>query len=101
MVAQLQAQGADLAAQAASIAAEIEQTSGAERLRRQHRYYVVQRESVEAQLSALLNQRKLALDDSAREEWLYQPDPEVAAAGEALNKLRIKRRIFDYVVAAL
>ena len=100
-VTQLQAQSTDLAAQAARIAAEIEQASGAERLLRQHRYYVLQRESVEAQLSALLNQRKLALDEDEHEVWLYQPDPEVAAVGEALNKLRIKRRIFDYVVAAL
>ena len=90
-----------MAAQAASVAAEIEYASGSERLRLQHRYYVLQRESVELQLSWLLNQRKLATEGALREAWLYEPDAEIAAVGLALNRLRIKRRIFDYVVAAL
>jgi hypothetical protein len=28
-------------------------------------------------------------------------DPDIAALGLALNRLRIKRRIFDYIVQAL
>ena len=101
VVAALQAKCASLAAQAASVAAEIEHASGSARLLLQHRYYVLQRESVELQLSWLLNQRKLTTEGALREVSLYEPDDEVAAVGLALNRLRIKRRIFDYVVAAL
>jgi hypothetical protein len=53
------------------------------------------------ELSRLLNQHKLEADGALRELSLYQLDEEVAAVGLALNQLRIKRRIFDYVVAAL
>lgn len=34
-------------------------------------------------------------------DYLYEPDAEIAEAGLNLNRLRIKRRIFDYVVATL
>ncbi len=101
VVATLAAKSAALAAQAASVTAELEYATGSERLRLQHRYYVYQRESVELHLSWLLNQRKLATAGALREVSLYEPDAEVAAVGLALNRLRIKRRIFDYVVAAL
>lgn len=101
VVAAMEAKRVALAAQAATIAVEMEHATGSDRLRLEHRFYVLQRESVELQLSWLLNQRKLATADSARAAWLYEPDPEIAAVGLALNRLRIKRRIFDYVVTAL
>jgi len=67
----------------------------------QHRYYVLERELYELRLSALLNRRKLALGGSLDYEYLYAPDPEIAELGKQLNELRIKRRIYDYVVEAL
>jgi hypothetical protein len=48
-----------------------------------------------------LNQRKRARKGALCYDDLYQPDAEIAAIGLALNHLRIKRRIFDYVVQAL
>jgi alpha-mannosidase len=86
----------------AAVQGEIEASSGAARLRLEHRYYVLKRQQLELQLSHLLNERKLAqgagLPDPA---YLYRRDEEVAALGLALNHLRIKRRIFDYVVQAV
>ena len=35
------------------------------------------------------------------DEYLYERDVEVAKIGWELNQLRIKRRIYDYVVTAL
>jgi transglutaminase-like putative cysteine protease len=67
----------------------------------QHRYYVLERELYELRLSALLNRRKLALQGSLDYEYLYTADPEIAELGMQLNELRIKRRIYDYVVGAL
>ncbi len=67
----------------------------------QHRYYVLERELYELRLSALLNRRKLALQGSLDYEYSYTPDPEIAELGMQLNELRIKRRIYDYVVEAL
>lgn len=101
VIGTLEARRASLAAQASGVAAEIERASGPERLRLQHRYFVLQRESVELELSRLLNQRKLETEGTMRELSLYQLDEEVAAVGLALNQLRIKRRIFDYVIATL
>jgi alpha-mannosidase len=102
VLATLAGQAAMLATQAATLTAEMATTDdGIARLRLQHRLYIVQRESAEARLSLLLNQRKLAESEAQRRQSLYEPDPEIAAIGMELNQLRIKRRIFDYVVAAL
>jgi hypothetical protein len=101
IMATMEAKAASLAAQAAGVAAQIEHASGPVRLRLQHRTFVLQRESVELELSRLLNQRKLASDSAVREASLYQLDEEIATVGLALNQLRFKRRVFDYVVAAL
>ncbi|MCB0147677.1 MAG: hypothetical protein KDE01_08500, partial [Caldilineaceae bacterium] len=68
---------------------------------REHHRYVLERELAELRLSLLLNERKLAEGETPSHAYLYDPDDEIAAAGLALNRLRIKRRIFDYVVAAL
>ena len=85
----------------AELAAAVADSEGAERLRRLHRYYVVDRERLELALSLLLNRRKLADGGARSHEYLYGYDEEIAAVGKALNHLRIKRRVFDYVVQAL
>jgi hypothetical protein len=64
----------------------------------QHRYYILKREQYEVRLSAQLNRHKLMSPGNA---YLYTPDPEIAELGTQLNQLRIKRRIYDYVVEAL
>ena len=57
---------------------------------------------LEYKLSArVLNEIKLNLDGEITESYLYEPDPEVVQVGWELNQLRIKRRIYDYVAAAL
>lgn len=71
------------------------------RLRLEHRQYALQRERLEYQLSLLLNQSKLQFGGSTPPEVLYRVDPEIAVVGKELNRLRIKRRIYDYVVHAL
>ena len=72
-----------------------------ERLRLQRRWYVLKREQVEFKLSHLLNQRKLAENGVLRYGYLYEPDEEIAEVSLELNNLRIKRRIYDYVVESL
>jgi hypothetical protein len=102
ILAGLEGKIAALEAEAAALATQIAAaTDGGARLRLQHRYYVVKRESVELRLSLLLNRRRLAEGGTLRGAALYEPDPEIAAVGLELNQLRIKRRIFDYVIAAL
>lgn len=73
----------------------------ATRLRLLHRTYVLGRERLEFQLSVVLNRRKLAQNGALGYDYLYEPDAEIGEVGLELNRLRIKRRIFDYVVAAL
>ncbi len=72
-----------------------------ERLVLQHRFYVLMRELHELKLSWLLNQRKLRANKASKEDDLFTPDPDIAALGLQLNDLRIKRRIYDYVVEAI
>jgi hypothetical protein len=91
----------ELEEQVARTEAQIAKEQGAERLKLQHRYYVLKRESVELKLSLLLNLRKLEAQGAADDEYLFAPDEEIAALGLELNQLRIKRRIFDYVVQAI
>jgi alpha-mannosidase len=71
------------------------------RLRLQHQRYALQRERLEYQLSLLLNQRKLGCEGNTPLEMLSQIDPQIASVGKELNRLRIKRRIYDYVVQVL
>jgi alpha-mannosidase len=105
ILAQLAEKIATLEDQLAEIEAQLSDAAGAsagiEQLRLQHRFYILKRECVEFQLSLLLNQRRLAEPARLRYDYLYQPDEEVARVGVSLNRLRIKRRIFDYVVQAL
>ncbi len=76
-------------------------SEGAAQWRWQHRVYVLQRECAEVELTVLLNRRKLERGGTSTRDDLDQPDPEIAALGLTLNRLRIKRRIFDYVVQAV
>jgi hypothetical protein len=72
--------------------------TGRERLRWEHRLAISGRERLEYLLSRLLNERKLA---SSSNSYLFEYDEEIAEVGAALNRMRIKRRIFDYVVQVL
>lgn len=102
ILAGLEEKIAELEAEAAALATQVAVApDGVTRLRLQHRFYVVKRESVELRLSLLLNRRRLAEGGTLGGAALHEPDPEIAAVGLELNQLRIKRRIFDYVVAAL
>ena len=67
----------------------------------QHQVYIHHREMLEYTLSARLNEVKLACNGNIDHAYLYEPDPEVVKIGWELNQLRIKRRIYDYVAAAL
>jgi hypothetical protein len=87
--------------QLASIETQLESAAGAQRLRLQHQAYVLAREQLEHRLSLALNRRKLNGASPPDATYLYSIDPQIAEIGAALNRLRIKRRIFDYVVQAL
>lgn len=67
----------------------------------QHEVYIHHREQLEYRLSARLNELKLSMNGEISEAYLYEPDNEVVEIGWKLNQLRIKRRIYDYVAAAL
>lgn len=90
-----------LARQLDTVRTEIEESTGADRLRLQHQGFIVERELLELRLSHTLNRRKLEQGASPSHDYLYGVDPDIAEIGQALNRLRIKRRIFDYVVQAL
>ena len=66
-----------------------------------YRYYLLMRELYELRLSAELNKRKLAQQGKPDHNYLFSLDPEIAKLGVRLNELRIKRRIYDYVVRVL
>lgn len=91
---------AQLERQVEDITSELPQSSKKERYLLQHRLYVLQREALEYKLSARLNEIKLAMQGRLTFEYLYKPDKEIAAIGKELNQLRIKRRIYDYVIQA-
>ncbi len=78
--------------------AQLAQAAGRERYLRQHEVYVAQRELLEYRLSQRLNESKLEREGRLSREALYEPEEAIAAIGYALNQMRIKRRIFDYVI---
>ena len=98
---QLQDKIKDLETKIASAQNSLSQSQGHDKLRWQHQIYMLDRERLEFQLSYLLNSRKLAENGELRYSYLYEPDDEIAAVSAALNRLRIKRRIFDYVVTVI
>jgi len=82
-------------------AEKLSRAGSQERYRWQHQIYVLQRELLEYRLSARLNEMKLATQGQITREYLYQPDEEIATIGRQLNQLRIKRRIYDYIVQVI
>jgi len=94
----LEAKIAELELQLERVEEQLTGATGDDRLLLQHRYYVLAREQYELRLSALLNRRKLARQGRLDDEYLTTPDPEIARLGAQLNELRIKRRIYDYVI---
>ena len=91
----------EIESELASVKLKVAQSEGNERLRWQHRQYVLDRERVESELSHLLNSRKLSETGELLHNYLFEPDEKILAVGTALNRLRIKRRIFDYVITVL
>ena len=101
IIRQLQAKVTRLEAQIEAAEAKLAQAAGRERYICQRQVYVFQRELLEYRLSARLNEIKLAMRGQVTEAYLYQPDEEIAVIGRLLNQLRIKRRIYDYIVQAV
>jgi alpha-mannosidase len=101
ILALLEEKVAKLEAQIAETEALLANERGTKRFKLQHHYYVLKRECVELRFSHLLNQHKLKARGLQSEEYLYRVEDDIAALGLELNRLRIKRRIFDYVVQAL
>ena len=98
IIAQLETKIARLELQVAQVEEEWRNASGREQYLVRHRYYMLKRELYELRLSALLNRRKLDLRGRLDHDYLYALDPEIAELGTQLNELRIKRRIYDYVI---
>jgi hypothetical protein len=101
ILAELEEKVADLKSQVADIKARMNDGPEAERLRLQRQFYVLERERLEFELSRMLNKRKMADSNQLNYTYLYEPDAEIADISLNLNRLRIKRRIFDYVVQVL
>ena len=91
----------DLEKQVQRIETQLEQAASREYYLLKHQYYVKKRELYEYRLSLHLNQLKLAAQGQVSEAYLYNPDSRIAEIGFQLNQLRIKRRIFDYIVGSL
>lgn len=100
-IAELEKRVAAAKAEMEAAQARLVDATGNERHLAQHQVYIHHREMLEYQLSARLNEVKLAQNGALTEAYLYEPDPVVTEVGYELNQLRIKRRIYDYVAAAL
>ena len=98
VIEQLETKIVGLELQVAQVEEEWRNESGRERYLVRHRYYMLKRELYELRLSALLNRRKLDVRGRLDHDYLYALDPEIAELGAQLNELRIKRRIYDYVI---
>lgn len=91
----------DLAVQVSDLETELAQTSGHQRYRVEHQLYARKRELYEYRLSIRLNELKLAAEGQITPAYLFEPDGQVAEIGFELNRLRIKRRIYDYIVESI
>ncbi len=100
-ITQLKDEKNDLEHKLAQTEEALKQASGAEHHILQHKYYITKRELYEAQLSIYLNEEKLARQGQLNYAALYEQDDEIARLGLALNQMRTKRRIYDYIVEAL
>lgn len=74
-------------------------TTDVDRYRLTHAEYVLDRERLELALSLELNRRRAATTEVV--SIPDDADPVIARLGAELNDLRVKRRIYDYVVQAL
>lgn len=101
IIQQLKAKIDDLKSQLVGLEAQLKNLKEEERYSLQHANYILKRELYEVRLSVLLNESQLAVADSLGEEYLTTIDKNIAQVGLALNELRIKRRIYDYVIEAL
>ncbi len=101
IITQLEAKINQLERQLVQFEEQLNNTFGNDRYSLQHRYYILKRELYELRLSALLNRRKLTQQRNLDYDYLYVSDPEIAELGKQLNELRIKRRIYDYVIEAV
>jgi len=66
--------------------------------RLQHRYYVIARECMEAQLSLLWNHRRAERDGAVTEEYATHVDAEIYKLATEYNDIRIMRRMYDYII---
>jgi alpha-mannosidase len=101
VIEQLKTNTAHLGTKLAQVEEELKRTGKNNRPRLQHTYYMLKRKLFEVRLSVLLNEMELAAPERLSYAYLYSRDPDVARLGSELNELRIKRRIYDYVVEAL
>ena len=88
----------ELARQIEEASEKLDKATGKERYILEHRIYVLERERVEYLLSVRLNEAKLEMQGQLSYDYLYGFNDEIADIGLQLNRLRIKRRIYDYVV---
>jgi alpha-mannosidase len=97
---QMEAKMADLRSERTRMEACIDSLSGQQTYHARHRIYVLHREELELELSLALNRVKQAHgnDDKAH---LFEVDPIIAQISLKLNDLRIKRRVYDYVIEAI
>ncbi len=101
VLGQLKKQVDALATKVADAKRRLEEASGDEKLKVEHELYVYDRERHEFLLSICLNELKLEQNGRLDADYLYKPHPQITDLGYRLNKLRIKRRIFDYVVTVV
>ncbi len=98
-MATLDARIGELEGQYADTLAAVGSADGDDRYRLTHQQYVVERELLELKLSRELNLRRGMTDDEV--SIPDDRDPIISELGWELNDLRVKRRIYDYVVVSL
>lgn len=101
VIEQLRQKIARLERRLARIEGRLARAGGRERYLVRRQYYVSKRELYELRLSVRLNELKLAMAGKVSEDYLFAPDEQIAELGLRLNRLRIKRRIYDYIVEAV
>lgn len=101
VIEQIKAKIIQLETRLAQIDEEMDRVNQDNQYSLRHTYYILKRKLYELRLSVLLNQRKMVRTEKSIYERLHLFDSELAQLGLELNELRIKRRIYDYVVEAL
>ncbi len=91
----------DLKVQIGNLETELSHAIANQRYRIEHQLYARKRELYEYMLSVRLNELKLATGGHITQAYLFEPDAQVAEIGLKLNRLRIKRRIYDYIVESI